>query len=141
MKIRNFWKQTSGVAAIEFAIIAPILILFTFGIIEFGRAFFFKQNLVAATDSAARRLYIDPYTTEDELWEIVYAELFLAEQQPGNNDAGPLILNWSGQPKTEASTATLTVTYKFESLLSQLILKRGVDMTVEKEIWLRPATP
>jgi Flp pilus assembly protein TadG len=146
MNIRNFWKQTSGVAAIEFAIIAPILIAFTFGIIELGRAFFFKQNLIAATDSAARLLYIDPKTSEADLWNAVYTELFLAKQQTENTKNAsldePLMLEWSGRPnQDDPSTGTLRVTYKFETLLSQLIIKSDFEMTVEKEIWLRPATP
>jgi Flp pilus assembly protein TadG len=45
---------TSGAAAVEFAIIAPFLFLFLFGIIETGVIFFAQSTLQNAADDAAR---------------------------------------------------------------------------------------
>lgn len=44
----------SGSAAIEFAIVAPVLFLFLFGIIETGVLFFASASLQNATDDTAR---------------------------------------------------------------------------------------
>jgi Flp pilus assembly protein TadG len=43
-----------GAALVEFAIIFPLLIILVFGVIDFGRAFFLRNNLVAAVREGAR---------------------------------------------------------------------------------------
>jgi Flp pilus assembly protein TadG len=43
-----------GAAVVEFAIIFPVLIILLFGMIDFGRAFFLRNNLVAAVREGAR---------------------------------------------------------------------------------------
>lgn len=58
--------QQRGVAAVEFAILLPILLLIVFGITEFGRALYAYNTLVKATRDAAR---------------------YYAAQQPGNPPA------------------------------------------------------
>lgn len=46
--------QQKGVAAVEFAILLPLLLLIVFGITEFGRALYAYNTLVKATRDAAR---------------------------------------------------------------------------------------
>ncbi|MBI5908264.1 MAG: pilus assembly protein, partial [Burkholderiales bacterium] len=46
--------QQKGVAAVEFAILLPMLLLIAFGITEFGRAMYTYNTLVKATRDAAR---------------------------------------------------------------------------------------
>lgn len=58
--------QQRGVAAVEFAILLPVLLLIVFGITEFGRALYAYNTLVKATRDAAR---------------------YYAAQQPGNPPA------------------------------------------------------
>lgn len=130
MRLRNFIRQTSGVAAIEFAIIAPILILFTFGIIELGRAFFFKQNLVTATDAAARLLYIEPTTDLVTLKATIADQLFLAEDKR-------LTVASSPAGTADAPRILLQVEYEYNSLLPSLVLE-SFDMTLEREVHIRP---
>ncbi|WP_430463487.1 TadE/TadG family type IV pilus assembly protein [Tabrizicola sp.] len=130
MRLRDFIRQTSGVAAIEFAIIAPILILFTFGIIELGRAFFFKQNLVTATDAAARLLYIEPTTDLVTLKATIADQLFLAEDKR-------LTVASSPAGTADAPRILLQVEYEYNSLLPSLVLE-SFDMTLEREVHIRP---
>jgi len=49
-------RDTSGSAAIEFAMIAPVLFLFLFGIIETGVIFFATAMLQNATDDTSRQI-------------------------------------------------------------------------------------
>jgi Flp pilus assembly protein TadG len=49
-------RRISGSAAIEFAMIAPVLFLFIFGIIETGVIFFASSTLQNATDDTARQI-------------------------------------------------------------------------------------
>jgi Flp pilus assembly protein TadG len=47
-------RARSGAAAIEFAIVAPVMFLLLFGIIEIGVIFFAQSTLQNATDDTAR---------------------------------------------------------------------------------------
>jgi Flp pilus assembly protein TadG len=57
-RIRRRWRADgeSGSAAIEFAMVAPVLFLFLFGIIETGVIFFGSAMLQNATDDTARKI-------------------------------------------------------------------------------------
>lgn len=47
-------EDERGAAVVEFAIIFPVLIVLLFGVIDFGRAFFLRNNLFAAAREGAR---------------------------------------------------------------------------------------
>jgi Flp pilus assembly protein TadG len=47
-------RENRGAAVVEFAIIFPVLAMLIFGVIDFGRAFFLRNNLVAAAREGAR---------------------------------------------------------------------------------------
>src|SRR5262245_13806371 len=47
-------KRRRGAAAVEFAIIAPIIVLFVMGAIEFGRAMFLQQVAINTARAACR---------------------------------------------------------------------------------------
>lgn len=55
-------SRERGAAAIEFAIILPILLLCVLGLIEFGRAIWTQATLDHAVQAAARCAAIDPVT-------------------------------------------------------------------------------
>ncbi len=52
--MRGFRRQTRAAAMVEFAIVAPLLFILIFGIIDFGRAFFLLNNLTNAARDGAR---------------------------------------------------------------------------------------
>jgi Flp pilus assembly pilin Flp len=54
MKTKTLIKNQEGVAAVEFAIIAPLLILLTFAIIEFGVFLFNKHVITNVSREIAR---------------------------------------------------------------------------------------
>lgn len=54
--MRRHWRANGGSAAIEFAMVAPVLFLFLFGIIETGVIFFGTAMLQNATDDTARQI-------------------------------------------------------------------------------------
>ena len=53
-RVRRFARDTSAGPIVEFAIIVPVLLLLLLGIIDFARAFFQQNNLVAAAREGAR---------------------------------------------------------------------------------------
>ncbi len=54
MKTPSKVRQEGGAAAVEFAIIAPLLFMLIFGMLQYGLAFFQVQNLRAAVREGAR---------------------------------------------------------------------------------------
>jgi len=66
--MRNKSRQR-GVAAIEFALIAPVVLVILYGVFEFGFAFWRKQGLTAAVREGARRAIVltNPRVTEADV--------------------------------------------------------------------------
>ena len=65
-----------GAAAVEFALIAPLMLLFTFGLIELGRTTLVKDCATHATREGAR-VGIRPSATTAEVTDRVHRELAL----------------------------------------------------------------
>lgn len=55
-----FMERDGGAAIVEFAIVLPLLLLLVFGIIDFGRALYIKNNLTSAVRSAGRVAAVQP---------------------------------------------------------------------------------
>ena len=68
--IRGLHRQRRGAAVVEFAVVAPLLFLVLFGIIEFGRLFMVQQVLTNATREGARRAILET-STEAEVKTVV----------------------------------------------------------------------
>ena len=57
-------RREHGAAAVEFAIVASVLVMLVFGVLEFGLAFWQVQNLRAATREGARVAAVRGTTTQ-----------------------------------------------------------------------------
>lgn len=55
----KLWQSQRGAAAVEFALILPLLLLILLGIIEFGRAYNVQISLTHAARETARTMAID----------------------------------------------------------------------------------
>lgn len=70
MSTQRRLKRRRGTAAVEFAIVAPLVFLMLFGMIEFGRMLMVQQILTNASREGARRAIIES-STMTEVTEIV----------------------------------------------------------------------
>ena len=52
--MKNVIDNERGASAVEFAIVLPVLVMFVFGIIEFGIVFYNKAMITNACREAAR---------------------------------------------------------------------------------------
>jgi Flp pilus assembly protein TadG len=52
--LRRFVRERDAGPIVEFAVVVPVLLLMLFGIVDFARAFFQRNNLVAAVREGAR---------------------------------------------------------------------------------------
>ena len=65
-----------GASAVEFALIAPLMILFTFGLVELGRLMLVKQTATHATREGAR-IAVRPLADSNDVIDRVNEELAL----------------------------------------------------------------
>lgn len=57
-------RSERGAAAVEFALVVPILIMLVFGIVEFGRGYHAKVELTGAVREGARELALGKSTAD-----------------------------------------------------------------------------
>lgn len=65
--LRRFARASEGVAAVEFAIIAPVFIMFCLGIMEGGRMLWIRNSIQTATEEAGRFAMAHTTATDAEL--------------------------------------------------------------------------
>lgn len=109
-------RDRSGVAALEFAFIAPALFLLTVGIIDVGRMMWTSSTLDHAAREGARfatvRGALSPQPTNQ-----AEVEAFVADSAIGVNPANlSVTVNWIPN-SNPGGTVTITVGYQYNSLL------------------------
>ena len=67
MRCRRFLRHNGGATAVEFALTFPILLLVTFGVLEFGRAVFIWDSLKEALSITGRYAMYNPSATNSQL--------------------------------------------------------------------------
>lgn len=66
-RLARFGRDRGGAAAVEFAMIFPLLIMLMLGVMLIGQAFFTVSSIQWAVEKAARELMIDPDATVAEI--------------------------------------------------------------------------
>ncbi len=97
-----------GAAAVELALLLPILLVLVFGIVEFGRAYNTKLQLSAAVREGARALALGKPSTE--------VLTTVSNAAPGLDAAAlaaPGAVTTSASPCLTGTPATVTVSYPF----------------------------
>lgn len=77
-KRRRSSRMRMGAAMVEFAVVAPLMILFTLGMLEIGRMTMVKQLLVNVSREGAREWTL-PYSTNTSVKNSVDALLALSD--------------------------------------------------------------
>lgn len=111
-------KNQKGAAAIEFAIVLPLLVLLIFGGIEFGLLLFNKQVITNASREGARAGIVSqsPRVTEEAIRGIVigYCGDYLVTF--GDNAIAPSV-NATAAGSAFGDDLTVLVTYKYDFLV------------------------
>lgn len=66
-RLRRLPAGTAGSAAVEFAIIGPVLVVLLFGIVIFGKIYFDRETLETAVESAGRTIALNSSVTQSQL--------------------------------------------------------------------------
>lgn len=122
-RCRRLARDERGSPAVEFALIAPVLMLFLFGIVQFGFAFYTYNEMLNGAREGARRLAVG---TTNEV-AIQRARETMALSRP-----------YSFGPAASADAVTMTITLKFsDAMLMSVLLLPDFDLiasvTMRKE--------
>jgi Flp pilus assembly protein TadG len=99
----------TGAAAVEFALVLPVLLLVVFGIIQYGYYFYASQDASAAAREAARRSAVGDCDTQTKLEDFVKARL-------GAVSYSDLDVTRTYTPTTPAVGGEVSVTISFTTL-------------------------
>jgi Flp pilus assembly protein TadG len=103
---RRFQDRERGAAAVEFALILPLLIVLVFGIVQFSIAYNRAQGLHAAAREGARLASL-PQTTQGDISARVTSSL---AGVPLSGSANITVNPASAKPCQDRSGQTVTVT-------------------------------
>jgi Flp pilus assembly protein TadG len=120
-----------GASAVEFAIVLPLLVLFVFGIIEFGIIFYDKAMLTNASREAARKgiLFRDPRLTIAEIQSVV-DNYCSGKMITFGSSTGPTTTVPSGACVNHNDQLSVNVTYQYDFLLIPNFLAGAVPNSV-----------
>ena len=106
-KLRRFAGRDSGVAAIEFAVLMPVLILFVLATYAMGLAIHHVSSVSYALEDTARTLLLNPALTQSQLQTVLNSKL-----TPLGNTTVSLTKTLA-KGVADSDIAVLTVTYNF----------------------------
>jgi len=112
-----------GVAAAEFALLLPVLLMILFGIIEFGMIMYSRELITNASREGARAGIVQgpPKRTEGEI--IAIATTYLAGT--GINTAN-VTFTVTGEGLANPNTLTVTATYPYSFLIPYIPTVVGI---------------
>jgi Flp pilus assembly protein TadG len=118
MKLRT----EDGAAAIEFALVLPILLLLVFGIIEFGFALYNKEVITNASREGARYGIIagDPRPTTAQIQSVVTT--YLSKMPLVGWNASKATVSVTGAQGASGSDLTVTINYQYSFLVLQNLI-------------------
>lgn len=99
-----------GAVAVEFALVAPIFLIFVLGLIDFGRLFWIRSTMQYAVEQASRYALVNSTATASQL--VTYAGT-----QTSGMDLTGLTFSATKTASGGANYATITATYQFTFLI------------------------
>lgn len=95
-------RDNRGVAAVEFAILSPIIIIMIIGVLESGRLLYTRSAMQSGLEMAGRYAMVHPSASQSTLQEIAFGDLdvydaggaapTLTKNSQGGSDADFIVL-------------------------------------------------
>ncbi len=118
LALNSFSRAAAGSAAIEFAVLAPVMLLFLFGVMFLGKMYFDDSTLETAVESAGRTIALNSTVTQAQLQTAIQSQL----TEIGNPT---VTVTYSSTTldgiAVEHLTASITKTYKVPLLKSYTV--------------------
>lgn len=121
--LRALRADQRGAAAIEFAIVGPLLFTLLLGIVEMGRMFYVRESLEYATEQAARYYMVTPAAAQSAVTQALQNAM-AGGMGPGISVAYNDTTSCNGN--SAVTCTTITATYTFVSVASFLNLGNPV---------------
>jgi Flp pilus assembly protein TadG len=119
------WRDDRGAAAVEFALVMPILLLLLFGIIEFARAWNVRQTLTDAAREGARVAVVGNNMIPRQVLEDSVRSIVNSAAQRAGLDANYLTVTPTGVGT--GATAQVQVEYIYQPMIT-LVLQVPITM-------------
>ena len=133
-KIRN----NKGAAAVEFALLLPILVVLVFGIMYFGPIYTDYIAVSQAARDGARLLAVESFDSDGELQTYIYNNLpsYLKDSNIwGHLTNIQVIVNQFGHPDDIGAQASVKVSGDF--LITIPFLFSNKNITISNEVFMR----
>jgi Flp pilus assembly protein TadG len=132
MKTLGKFQSEKGAAAVEFALLLPLLMMIVFGIIEFGFALYRQSVLTNASREGARLGIVQSVQaiTNAQISNAVDTYLTVAGINPGNVGRTILTTGVTGSPVR----VTLTLPYTFTVLPGLTSVTPSITLTAWTEM-------
>jgi Flp pilus assembly protein TadG len=130
-RIRRNMRNRPGQSLVEFVLIAPLLLLLIFGLVEFARGWNIRHVVTDAAREGARYLAVDNEVSTDSVVTIISAALSASGLNPAN--ATITLVQCEGANCTSPNVrvageaARVTINYPYELGLSRVFLGWAVE--------------
>ncbi len=122
-------RDEAGAAAVEFALVLPVLVLILGGIVEFGRAWNVRQVLTDAAREGARVAVVNNTMPAAQLQALVKSTILDAGTRAGlNTDPAVLKIALTGIPNAANTPATVALDYEYDPLFGKWVMKSGIPL-------------
>ncbi|OYP38401.1 TadE/TadG family type IV pilus assembly protein [Rhodopirellula sp. MGV] len=128
MNIRRKKNDRRGTAAVEFALIVPLMLIFTFGLIEMSRISIIKETIIQASREGAR-VGIRPTASSYDVQTRINEELQIMNISGANITVTPTSLH-TAEPGDEVSVK-IEIPISEVSLVPGFFNFDGVDIVAE----------
>ena len=105
-----------GVSAVEFALVAPVLLMTLLGAIDFGRMFYLRQGLEYAAQAGARYYVLNTTAASSVVTAYVQSKM------PAGTESSVTVdlvdnRNCSGSPQVTCTNITATISFAFAGFI------------------------
>jgi Flp pilus assembly protein TadG len=122
---RRLVRDERGAAAVELALVLPLILLILLGTIEFGRAWNVRQTLVDAAREGARVAAVGNSITEAGALRTLVENTVRNRAQTAQLDLSRLTISHTGVGGGAGNTVSVTLNYQYAIITSQVILQRS----------------
>ena len=131
----SLWRDLRGGAAIEFALVSPVLFTVVLGAMDLGRMFYVGQGLQYAAEQGARYYTVNPTTTTSSVTSQIQTYM------PGGMGSSVNVTyadTASCNSSTSVTCTTITATYSFTFIASYLGLGTKPITAVSQAVRVTP---